>query len=145
MLGHLWTLRNKLEQIYPIFLQFDAVFFLARFSICHWNIGDAKHLLWPISSWSNIGYYFLFTIGRELNFLRLAIFRQSLLLFMEYFLFCQRMTDEGVTRVCEGCPQLETLCLSQIPAISDQFLLALGQNCLNIRSDPTPISLPTLL
>ncbi|XP_075253385.1 F-box and leucine-rich repeat protein 13-like isoform X2 [Convolutriloba macropyga] len=47
---------------------------------------------------------------------------------------CSRVSDEGVTRVCEGCPQLETLCLSQIPAISDHFLLALGQNCLNIRN-----------
>ncbi|XP_063712593.1 F-box/LRR-repeat protein 2-like [Symsagittifera roscoffensis] len=47
---------------------------------------------------------------------------------------CARVTDEGVTRVCEGCPLLETMCLSQIPHISDQSLLALGHNCPNIRN-----------
>lgn len=39
---------------------------------------------------------------------------------------CERITDEGVLKVAQGCPDLISVSLAECPNISDTSVLALG-------------------
>ena len=50
------------------------------------------------------------------------------------FVILQNITDDGVHKIAQGCPDLHVLCLSDCANIKDDSLISLSNHCRNLKT-----------